>query len=133
MLHALLIILPPWAFAVLVTWLGHWGETHVFPTRIAQNGQATDRHFDWSAVLIINLILLSLIPSAMLSRVGMMLPFQGARAGLAVGIAAYLFGCVPIRLLERHHHGWDLTAWRLLIDMLRVGGAFLLVGWLVVP
>jgi hypothetical protein len=133
MLHALLIILPPWAYAVVVTWLGHWGETHVFPRRGGEHQEITDARFDWSAVLIINLILLSLIPSAMLSRVGWMLPFQGAHAGLAVGIGAYLFGCVPIRLLERHQHGWDLTAWRLLIDLVRVGGAFLLVGWLVVP
>jgi hypothetical protein len=127
------IVLPPWAYAVVVTWLGQYGEGRLMRAArsdAASAAAATDRSV-WGVSLITNLVFLSLLPTAALSFFQLMLPFEGGRAGLAVGIAAFVFGCVPARVLDHAEIGWDRTAWRLLIDLLRVGGALTLVGWLV--
>lgn len=127
------IVIPPWIYAVLVTWAGRWGEWRW----IGRNGSETESHRpsfgDVGVTLMTNLIFLSLLPTSVLMLTYTMLPFEGARAGLALGLAAYLFGCVPARLLDVTRRGWDHTFWELLIDLLRVGGALYLVGWLVVP
>ncbi len=127
------IVIPPWIYAVFVCWAGRWGEWRW----IGRSGSETEsRPLSFGGIgvtLITNLIFLSLLPTTVLTLTYTMLPFEGARAGLALGVAAYLFGCVPARLLDVTRQGWDRTFWGLLIDLLRVGGALYLVGWLVVP
>lgn len=127
------IVIPPWIYAVLITWAGRWGEGR-WIGRNASETESRRLSFDGIGVtLITNLIFLSLLPTSVLILTYTMLPFEGARAGLALGLAAYLLGCVPARLLDVTRQGWDRTCWELLVDLLRVGGALYLVGWLVVP
>lgn len=123
-------IIPPWAYAMLVGWLGRWGES-----RWAPSGDAVEQSTVPPAPTvtlghgaITTLVFLSLLPSALLTILGPMIPFEGARAGLALGIVAFLFGCVPMRLLDVRGRGWDLTLWMILVDLLRVGGALSIVG-----
>jgi hypothetical protein len=77
------------------------------------------------------LVFLSLVPTSLLSVIGVLLPFNGARAGLSLGLLAFLFGAVPIRLIESSESGWDRALWSVLIDFIRVGGAMTIVGYLV--
>jgi hypothetical protein len=127
------IVFPPWLYAVLVSLIGRWGQSRWIVTS-ASDRPAPGRALwpaDWSTVLITNLVFLSLIPTSLLSVIGALLPFNGARAGLSLGLLAFMFGCVPSRLLHASESGWDLTLWLILIDLLRVGGALAIVGFLV--
>ncbi|MEW5702422.1 MAG: hypothetical protein AB1792_09355 [Candidatus Zixiibacteriota bacterium] len=133
-LHGIWVILPPWIWAVVITALGRWGEGRLSRLLSRDRVPIADAPGNpWWSVLITNLVFLSLLPTLVLSFFQFMLPFEGARAGLAVGIAAFVFGIAPVRLIDRIEIGWDRTAWRLLVDLLRVGGALMLVGWLVAP
>lgn len=126
------IVIPPWIYAVLVTWAGRWGEMRWFGR---EDSESESRRLPFNGIgitLTTNLIFLSLLPTSVLILTYTMLPFEGARAGLALGMAAYILGCVPSRLLDVARQGWDRTFWGLLVDLLRVGGALYLVGWLVV-
>lgn len=115
---------------MLVGWLGRWGERRWTPSGdgIDQTPENAAPTVTWGHGAITTLVFLSLLPSALLSILGPMIPFEGARAGLALGIVAFVFGCVPIRLLEVRSRGWDVTLWMILIDLLRVGGALSIVG-----
>ncbi|HEX9750167.1 MAG TPA: hypothetical protein VGB22_02590 [candidate division Zixibacteria bacterium] len=126
-------VIPPWLYAVVVTLLGRWGAR--LWLRRGSIGQPSDGGIldHLGAAMLANLVFLSLLPMLVLLSTGPMLPLSGARAGLALGMAAYLFGCVPTRLLDVGLHGWDRSLWNLLVDLLRVGGACLLVGWLALP
>lgn len=127
------IVFPPWLYAVVLTLIGRWGEAR-WLTRPDSNLPAPYRRLwprDWSTILISNLVFLSLIPTSLLSVIGVLLPFNGARAGFSLGLLSYMLGCVPARLLDASESGWDLTLWRIFIDLLRVGGAMALVGLLV--
>jgi len=131
-LKGLWVILPSWVYAVAATYLGRWGEVHwLKKSGHETHGMTSPVLGDWGIVLITNLVFLSLVPVSLLSVIGVLLPFGGARAGLSLGLVAFLFGCVPARLIAVEQHGWDHTLWAILIDLLRLGGAFLLIGWLV--
>lgn len=127
------IVIPPWFFAVLVSLIGRWGEGKWLRTSTAEESSSSHRFWpdNWGAMLITNLVFLSLVPTSLLAVIGVLLPFNGARAGLSLGLLAFLLGCVPSRLLDAHDAGWDRTLWVLLIDLLRVGGAMAIVGYLV--
>ena len=127
------IVIPPWLYAVLVSLVGKWGEG-VWLRRPAVAEPRASHGFwpdNWGAMLITNLVFLSLVPTSLLAVIGVLLPFNGARAGLSLGLLAFLLGCVPSRLLDAHDAGWDRTLWAILIDLLRVGGAMAIVGYLV--
>lgn len=113
--------------------LGRWGQAMWMPDRVS--GTRTGRndlwHGDWANTLISNLVFLSLLPTSLLSVIGALLPFNGARAGFSLGLLAFVLGCVPARLLDASEAGWDRTLWYILIDLLRVGGAMAIVGFLV--
>ena len=131
-MNGLWVILPSWVYAVAATYFGRWGETHWLKRgRHQVQETAAPVLGDWGVILITNLLFLSLVPVSLLSVIGVLLPFGGARAGLSLGLVAFLFGCVPVRLIEVERHGWDHTLWAILIDLLRLGGAFLLIGWMV--
>jgi hypothetical protein len=128
-LGTLIRIIPPWMLGVALTLLGHWGEKRWFaePARSTRAG-----HF-WnniSFILITNLVFLAIIPTLVLDFIQPMIPFTGARAGLAVAMAGYVFGLVPARLADASRIGWDHAFWLLLVDFLRLGGALTLIGWL---
>ncbi len=126
------VVLPSWIYAVVATYFGRWGEAHWLKRgRHATTDAAVPVLGDWGIILITNLVFLSLVPVSLLSVIGVLLPFGGARAGLSLGLVAFLFGCVPARLIDVEHHGWDRTLWAILIDLVRLGGAFLIIGWLV--
>lgn len=122
------IIFPPWLYAVVVSLLGRWGQKRwLSRTQPAESAWPQD----WGTILITNLVFLSLIPTSLLSVIGVLLPFNGARAGLSLGLLAFLFGSVPSRLIDSSDLGWDRTLWLILIDFIRVGGAMTIVGYLV--
>ncbi len=127
------IVIPPWVYAVLVSLIGRWGEAKWL--RRPADEESSGSHGFWpdngGALLITNLVFLSLVPTSLLAAIGVLLPFNGARAGLSLGLLAFLLGCVPARLLDAHDVGWDRTLWVLLVDLLRVGGAMAIVGFLV--
>lgn len=124
----IILILPPWLYAVVITLIGRWGERFFAQTtrpRTPSNG--------WLSlvnILITTLLFLSLLPISVMSLFGPLLPFSGPQAGMAVAIAIILFGLLPVRLMEAPRTGWDYAFWALFIDFLRVGGAFILIGWL---
>lgn len=122
------IIFPPWLYAVVISLLGRWGQR-----RWLSRAQPAESAWpqDWGTILITNLVFLSLIPTSLLSVIGVLLPFNGARAGLSLGLLAFLFGSVPSRLIDSSDLGWDRTLWLILIDFIRVGGAMTIVGYLV--
>lgn len=122
------IVFPPWLYAVVISLLGRWGQK-----RWLSRTQSSDSAWpqDWGTILITNLVFLSLIPTSLLSVIGVLLPFNGARAGLSLGLLAFLFGSVPSRLIDSSDLGWDRTLWLILIDFVRVGGAMTIVGYLV--
>lgn len=126
------IVIPPWIYAVVVTWLGQWRADHL---STASGGRSVGADGWWNYLgptLLTNLVFCSLLPTAVLTLTYAMLPFEGAQTGLAVGLAAFLFGNAPARLLDWKRQGWDLTLWLLLIDLLRVGGSLWMIGWLIV-
>ena len=132
-MSGLWIVFPPWLFAVLVSFLGRWGQSR-FVTRPAPAGQPLSHRLwprDWSTILISNLVFMSLVPISLLSVIGVLLPFHGARAGLSLGLLAFIFGAIPVRLFDANDSGWDYTLWMILIDLLRLGGSMALVGLLV--
>lgn len=122
------IVFPPWLYAVLISLMGRWGQN-----RWVSRTQPSESSWpkDWGTILITNLVFLSLIPTSLLSVIGVLLPFNGARAGLSLGLLAFLFGSVPSRLIDSSDLGWDRTLWLILIDFIRVGGAMTIVGYLV--
>lgn len=132
-MSGLWIVLPPWIYAVLVSFLGRWGQMHIAGPTLVGTEASPRRGWltDWSTVLITNLVFLSLVPISLLSVIGVLLPFNGARAGLALGLLAFVFGNVPARLFDAAEIGWDRALWLILIDLLRVGGAMAIVGYLV--
>ena len=122
-------IIPPWALGVGVTLLGRWGERRWFST----TGVFDRVGFPWghiSVILFANLLFLSLLPTIILDFIKPMIPFTGARAGLAVAIVGFMFGLVPARLIDATRTGWDHAFWLMLVDFLRLCGALTLIGWL---
>lgn len=134
-MRGLWIFFPPWAYAVVITLLGRWGESRWlrFPESGSYGATGERRRHSGGSMIVTNLFFLSLVPTTLLVWTRGMLPFEGPRAGLALGIAAFLLGCVPVRLLGVDQAGWDRTLWGLFIDLMRVGGALLIIGWLVGP
>jgi hypothetical protein len=133
-MSGLWIVLPPWIFAVAISFIGQWGRFR-FSGSLKASGGGTEGHSwlsDWSTILITNLVFLSLMPISLLSVIGVLLPFNGARAGLSMGLLAFVFGSVPARLFDAAETGWDRALWMILIDLLRIGGAMAIVGYLVV-
>jgi hypothetical protein len=128
------IILPPWVWSVAVTLFGRWIDQR-WVSHASRPTTSTEAHqpitTDWRVILVSHLAFLSLLPIAVLSVIHPIIPFSGSRAGLAMGLAAFLFGMAPMRLIEARAPGWNVTLWRILIDLLRVGGALTLAGWLV--
>lgn len=124
-------IIPPWLLAVAVSLLGQWGDRRWFPERgnLAPGGRLWD---SISVVVFANLLFLAILPTLVLDFIQPMIPFTGARAGLAVALVGFLFGIVPARLFDAPRTGWDRAFWLLLMDWVRVGGALTLVGWLLV-
>lgn len=122
------IVFPPWLYAVVVSLLGRWGQRQWLSRPDLRGSLWPD---DWGTILITNLVFLSLVPTSLLSVIGVLLPFNGARAGLSLGLLAFLFGSVPSRLTDSADIGWDRTLWFILIDFIRVGGAMTIVGYLV--
>ncbi|HWO56585.1 MAG TPA: hypothetical protein VNN55_03355 [bacterium] len=126
------IVIPSWLYAVAVSLLGRLGQGRWLSHRTVD--EAPHPHWwpgDWGNLLITNLVFLSIIPISLLSVIDVILPFTGARAGLALGLLAFVFGATPLRLLDASEQGWDRTLWSLLIDLLRIGGAMTIVGALV--
>lgn len=130
-MKGLWVVFPSWFYAVAATYFGRWGEAHWLRRPHDAQGAPVSIRGDWGIILITNLVFLSLVPVSLLSVIGVLLPFGGARAGLSLGLVAFLFGCVPARLMDVEHHGWDRTLWAILIDLLRLGGALMIIGWLV--
>jgi hypothetical protein len=127
------IVFPPWLYAVAISLIGRWGQTQWIARPAPEVGAGGARFWpdDWGTVLVTNLVFLSLLPTSLLTVIGTLLPFTGARAGLSLGLLAFMIGCVPVRLLHASESGWDRTLWFILIDLLRAGGAMAIVGFLV--
>lgn len=127
------IVFPPWLFAFVVSLIGRWGQSRWTEPSGADRGEGRTSIWpsDWGSIAITNLVFLSLLPISLLTAIGVLLPFTGARAGLSLGLLAFIIGCVPIRLMAASEHGWDRTLWLILIDLLRTGGAMTIVGYLV--
>ena len=125
----LLRVIPPWVLAVAVTLLGRWGERRWFASRTG-SGAAASPWSDMFVMLLANLFFLALLPTAVLDFIQPMIPFTGARAGLAVALASFAFGLVPARLFDVPRTGWDHAFWLLLVDFLRLSGSLTLIGWL---
>ena len=127
------IVFPPWIYAVLVSFIGYWGQSRLCARSPEGTAETPPRLWphEWGTILLTNLVFLSLVPISLLSVIGVLLPFHGARAGLSLGLLAFVFGCVPARLFDAAEAGWDRTLWLILIDLLRVGGAMAIVGFLV--
>ncbi len=121
------IVFPPWIYAVVISLAGRWGEAR-WDVQGRTWSELLSR--DWGSILVINLVFMSLIPTSLLTAIGVLLPFQGARAGLSLGLLAFLFGSVPSRLLAAQDMGWDKTLWLVLIDLLRIAGSLTIVGLL---
>jgi hypothetical protein len=120
-------------YGVVITLLGHWGEKHL----VASPEERTHGHIPspspWAGLanlILINFVFLSLLPALILAVFQPMIPFFGARAGLALAVAALFFGIVPARLFDAPRQGWNRALWMILIDFVRVAGALTLVGWL---
>ncbi len=133
-MSGLWIVFPPWIFAVIISFLGQWGRFRFAGSSMDSESGTNGRSWlsDWSTILITNLVFLSLVPISLLSVIGVLLPFNGARAGLSMGLLAFVFGSVPARLFDAAETGWDRALWMILIDLLRLGGAMAIVGFLVV-
>ena len=124
----LLRIVPPWFYATAVTMLGYWGERR-WLTRVSSK-PCSPMWAVFPTILLGNLIFLALLPTLVLDIIQPMIPFSGARAGLAVAMAGFIFGLIPARLFDGAERGWDHTFWLLLVDLLRLGGTLTLIGWL---
>lgn len=127
-MNLILLILPPWLYAVVITLIGRWGERY-----FARTSRPTANDDGWIAlanILITTLLFLSFLPILVMSLFGPLLPFTGAQSGLAVAIAIIVFGLLPVRLMEGTRTGWDYAFWALFIDFARVGGTFTMIGWL---
>jgi xanthine/uracil permease len=123
----ILRIIPPWVFSVVVTLIGYWGERRWFSTDSA--ARPTDSIWNnLPTILITHLVFLAILPFIVLDFFQPMIPFTGARAGLAVGLAGFLFGLLPARVLDAHRTGWDHALWLMLVDALRLCGALTLIG-----
>lgn len=126
-----ILTLPPGLWAFLVTLLGRWGEHRLAGhsgTRAGASGESV-----WSrlaGLLGVNLVFFGILPSFLLFVFQPLLPFQGARAGLALGVAVFVLGLLPARILDAPDRGWDHAAWLMLIDFSRAAGALTLAGWI---
>lgn len=126
-----LLILPPGLWGFLVTAVGRWGER-----RILTDSEPHTTEFDsgiwrrFSGTLLVNLVFSGILPTFVLFVFQPMLPFSGERAGVALGLAVYVLGLIPARLLDVPRRGWDHAAWMMLIDFLRTVGAMTIAGWL---
>ncbi|MEW5876012.1 MAG: hypothetical protein AB1752_12640 [Candidatus Zixiibacteriota bacterium] len=126
-----LLILPPGLWGFLVTAVGRWGEH-----RILTDSEPHTTGFDsgiwrrFSGTLLVNLVFSGILPTFVLFVFQPMLPFSGERAGVALGLAVYVLGLIPARLLDVPRRGWDHAAWMMLIDFLRTVGAMTIAGWL---
>jgi hypothetical protein len=133
-LGSLWLLIPPWLCSVIVTLIGRWGERRlVSPEGASQPTSERSSRSIWfglANLLFTNLIFLSLLPTIVLMMFQPMMPFLGARAGLALALAAFLFGIAPLRLIDAPQRGWNHAFWILFIDLLRVGGSLTLIGWL---
>ena len=128
------ILIPPWVYAVVITVAGRWGERRFLPQTADRAHGASPVRSPWVSLgnlVLTNFVFLSLLPSVALAFFQPMIPFLGARAGLALAVAVLLFGIIPIRLLDAPRHGWSRTFWMILADFVRVAGALTLAGWLV--
>ena len=128
------ILIPPWVYAVVITVAGRWGERRFLPLPDDRAHGANPARSPWISLanlVITNFIFLSLIPSVVLAVFQPMIPFFGARAGLALAVAVLLFGIFPARLLDAPRQGWNRAFWMILTDFVRVAGALTLAGWLV--
>ena len=127
------ITLPPWLFAVAITLVGRWGDRRFFRhTGVDEEHMTTGGAWITAGtILFANLFFLSLIPTIVLAMFQPLLPFVGVQAGLALAIAVVFFGIIPARLLDAPYHGWDRAFWLIFIDLIRVGGALMLIGWLI--
>ena len=128
------IVFPPWMYAVFISFIGYWGQSRLssrFPDGTTEMPRGLWPR-EWGTILLTNLVFLSLVPISLLSVIGVLLPFHGARAGLSLGLLAFVFGSVPSRLFDAAEAGWDRTLWLILIDLIRVGGAMAIVGFLVI-
>ena len=128
------ILIPPCVYGIIVTLIGRWGEKRLLAQSDSRAHGLRSAGSPWVGLAILvltNFIFLSLIPALTLAFFQPMIPFFGARAGLALGLAALFFGIVPVRLLDASHRGWNHAFWMILIDFVRVAGALTLIGWLV--
>ena len=128
------ILIPPWVYAVLMTVVGRWGERHLLPLADDRAHRADLARSPWISLanlLFTNFVFLSLLPSLVLAVFQPMIPFFGARAGLALAVAVLLFGIFPARLLDAPRQGWNRAFWMIMADFVRVAGALTLAGWLV--
>ena len=110
------------------THLGLWGEHRWLR---ADESTPQSRIPSGRMILFTSFTFLAFLPTSLLSVIHVMIPFSGARAGLALAIAGYFFGCIPVRLFDIRRFGWDHTLWWLLADLVRICGALTIVGWLV--
>lgn len=127
------LLVPPWIFGVAITLLGRWGERHLLTSVAGGTERPRSSRATWIAlanVLFVNLVFFSLLPTVLLMMFQPMLPFLGARAGLALAVAAFLFGIVPARLLDAPRRGWSHAFYLMLVDFVRIAGALTLIGWL---
>jgi hypothetical protein len=133
-LSSLLLLIPPWLYSVAITLIGRWGEHRLVPPLGEPQPSAEQPHrsmwFALANLLFVNLVFLSLVPTLVLMMFQPMLPFVGARAGLALAIAAFILGIAPVRLIDAPKRGVNHAFWVLFIDLLRVGGSLTLIGWL---
>ena len=127
------ILIPPCVYGVAITFLGHWGEIRLFASPEDRTHGKKQSRSPWAGLailILINLVFLSVLPAIILAVFQPMIPFFGARAGLALAVAVLFFGIVPARLFDAPRHGWNRAFWMILIDFVRVAGALTLVGWL---
>jgi len=126
-----LLILAPGLWGFLTTAIGRWGEHRILS--IHEPHSADSEFSVWgrlSGTLLVNLVFSGILPTFVLFVFQPMLPFSGERAGVALGLAVYVLGLIPARLLDVPRRGWDHAAWMMLIDFFRTVGAMTIAGWL---
>ena len=124
------ILIPPCLYGVIITLIGHWGEKRLLADRFQVKKPSRSPWAGLANLVLINFIFLALLPALILAVFQPMIPFLGARAGLALGIAVLFFGIVPARLFDAPRQGWNHAFWMILVDFVRVAGALTMVGWL---
>jgi len=115
---------------VIITLIGHWGEKRLLADHLQGQRSTKSPWAGLANLVLINFIFLSFLPAIILEVFQPMIPFLGARAGLALGIVVLFFGIVPARLFDAPRQGWNHAFWMILVDFVRVAGALTMVGWL---